>query len=85
MILDVISEFLSSTFSLPARLATFSVAVLMFVCGTAFLVIAALLVIHATSAQEWPLFRVCSWLCLLFHIGSFTVRSASYAKPEGGV
>jgi membrane protein implicated in regulation of membrane protease activity len=49
MILDRLFELLSSTFSLPARLATILVAASMFISGSTFLVIAALLVVHATS------------------------------------
>jgi membrane protein implicated in regulation of membrane protease activity len=49
MILDTLFELLSSTFSLPARLATILIAALMFIAGSAFLVIAVLVVVHATS------------------------------------
>lgn len=49
MIIDKLFELLSSTFSLPARLATILIAALMFISGSAFLIIAALLVVHATS------------------------------------
>jgi membrane protein implicated in regulation of membrane protease activity len=49
MILDTLFELLSSTFSLPARLATILIAALMFIAGSAFLVIAVLVMVQATS------------------------------------
>jgi hypothetical protein len=63
MILDVVSDFLSSTLSVPGRLATIFISALMFVCGTAFLVIATLLLLHATSIRAAAVL-VCLFLAL---------------------
>ena len=52
MILDVLLEFLSPFIPLPQRTGTVFVAISMFVCGTAFLLIAVLFAIHMTSIRE---------------------------------